>query len=123
MYLLSRIGSAGKFSEALAALDQVRAPVGRGLRAQLLALAGDRIAAQQLLAELEKRFPTEPGPRGGLALAHLALDDKDGAFLWLERGVEERDQTVVTGLKVSPQWEPIRSDPRYHTLLKRMKLE
>ena len=65
MYLLSRIGSAGKFSEALAALDQVRAPVGRGLRAQLLALAGDRIAAQQLLAELEKRFPTEPGPPGG----------------------------------------------------------
>src|SRR5438132_3056313 len=38
-------------------------------------------------------------------------------------GVEERAQTVRTGLKVAPQWEPIRSDPRYHTLLKRMKLE
>ena len=93
------------------------------LRAQLLALAGDRVAAQQLLAELEKRFPTEPGPRGSLALAHLALGHKDAAFLWLERGVEERDQTVTIGLKVAPQWEPIRSDPRYHTLLKRMKLE
>src|SRR5438067_493509 len=114
---------AGKFSEALAALDPVRAvPIG-GLRAQLLADAGDRVAAQQLLAEVERRFSTQPVPRGGLALAHLALGDKDGAFLWLERGVEERDQTVVTGLKVSPQWEPIRSDPRYHTLLKRMKLE
>jgi len=114
---------AGKFSEALAALDPVRAvPIG-GLRAQLLADAGDRVAAQQLLAEVERRFSTQPVPRGGLALAHLALGDKDGAFVWLEKGVEERDQTVVTGLKVSPQWEPIRSDPRYHTLLKRMKLE
>src|SRR2546422_925273 len=113
---------AGKVSDALAALEQVRALPTGALRAQLLALAGDRVAAQQLLADVEKRFPTEPVPRGSLALAHLALGDKDGAFLWLQKGVEERDQTVL-GLKVSPQWDPIRSDPRYHTLLKRMKLE
>jgi len=48
-------------------------------------------------------------------MAHLALGDKDGAFLWLERGIEERDQTVL-GLKVGPEWDPIRSDPRYHVL-------
>jgi uncharacterized OB-fold protein len=88
----------------------------------LLAAAGDRVAAQRLLADVENRFPKEPVPRGHLAMAHLALGDKDGAFLWLERGIEERDQTVL-GLKVSPQWDPIRSDPRYHMLLKRMKLE
>jgi TolB-like protein/Tfp pilus assembly protein PilF len=113
---------AGKVSEALAALDQVRALPTGGLRAQLLADAGDRVAAQQVLAEVERRFPTQPVSHGGLALAHLALGDKDGAFLWLERGVEERDQTVQN-LKVSPQWDPIRLDPRYHTLLKRMRLE
>jgi TolB-like protein/Tfp pilus assembly protein PilF len=112
---------AGKISDALAALDQVRALPTGALRVQLLEAAGDRVAAQQLLAEVEKRFPTEV-PRGSLALAHLALGDVDGAFLWLERGVEERDQTVL-GLKVSPHWDPIRADPRYHTLLKRMKLE
>jgi len=114
---------AGRFTEARAALDQVRALPTVGLRAQLFADAGDRVAAQQLLAEAERRFPTQPVARGGLALAHLALGDKDGAFLWLERGVEERDQTVVTSLKVAPQWDAIRSDSRYHTLLKRMKLE
>ena len=113
---------AGKVSEALAALDQVRALPTGAVRAQLLAAAGDRVAAQRLLADVEKRFPTEPVPRGSLALAHLVLGDKDGAFLWLQKGVEERDQTVL-GLKVSPQWDPIRSDPRYHMLLKRMKLE
>jgi len=114
---------AGKFSEALAALDQVRTVPTGALRAQLLAAAGDRVAARKLLADVENRFPAEAVPRGGLALAHLALGDKDAAFLWLERGVEERDQTVTTGLKVAPQWDQIRSDPRYHTLLKRMKLE
>jgi len=113
---------AGHFGEALAALDQVRALPTGALRAQLLAAAGDRVAAQRLLADVENRFPKEPVPRGALAMAHLALGDKDGAFLWLERGIEERDQTVL-GLKVSPQWDPIRSDPRYHMLLKRMKLE
>jgi TolB-like protein/Tfp pilus assembly protein PilF len=113
---------AGKVSEALAALDQVRTLPTGPLRAQLLAAAGDRVAAQQLLADVEKRLAAEPAPYGSVALAHLALGDKDSAFLWLERGVEERDQ-MVQNLKVSPQWDPIRSDPRYHTLLKRMKLK
>jgi len=122
MLLAFSYRQAGKISEALTALDQVRAIPTGALRAELLAAAGDRVAAQQLLADVEKRFPTQPVARGGLAMAHLALGDKDGAFLWLNRGVEERDQTVQN-LKVSPQWDPIRSDPRYHTLLKRMKLE
>jgi serine/threonine-protein kinase len=113
----------GKSAEALAALD--KAPVPRRVqhaRAELLALSGDRAAAQLLLTEIEKRFAVEHVPRGALARAHFALGEKERAFEWLKRGIEERDQTVLS-LKVSPIWDPLRSDPRYHQLLRRMNLE
>jgi tetratricopeptide (TPR) repeat protein len=111
---------AGKFSEALAALDRVRAVPTGAFRAQVLADAGDRVVAEQLLADLEKRPITDRA--GRLAGAHLALGDKDQTFLWLERGIEGRDQMVLN-LKVGPEWDAIRSEPRYHALLKRMNLE
>ncbi len=66
----------------------------------------------------------EPVPPGVLADAYLALGDKDRAFEWLERGVEEDDQMVMRSRGAScPQWDSLRSDPRYHKLLKRMNLE
>jgi serine/threonine-protein kinase len=114
----------GRFAEALAALDKAPAQNSglQTVRARVLAASGDRAAAQRLLGEIEKRFAAEPVPRGALAAVHLALGDKDGTFQLLGRGVEERDQSVLN-LKVSPQWDPIRSDPRYHKLLMRMNLE
>jgi serine/threonine-protein kinase len=115
---------AGRFAEALAALDKAPVPHSglQPVRAELLASLGDRAAAQRLLANIEQRFAAEPVPRGGLAAAHLALGDKDRAFEWLERGVDERDQSVL-GLKVSLRWASLRSEPRYHKLLRRMNLE
>ncbi len=114
----------GKFAEALAALDQVPVQSGwvRSARARVLATSGERAAAKQLLADIEKHLAAEPVPATFLADAHLALGDKDRFFEWLERGVAERDQWVFF-LKVSPQWDSIRSDPRYQKLLKRMNLE
>ncbi len=112
----------GRFAEALAALDKMTTQNGQGLRASVLAASGDRVAARRLLADIEKRFAADPLPRGPLASAHLALGEKDRALQWLEEGVEEHDQTVFN-LKVSPEWDLIRSEPRYHKLLKRMNLE
>jgi serine/threonine-protein kinase len=94
----------------------------RCARTRVLAVAGDRAAAQRLLSDVEKRFTAEPVSPGVVAAAHLALGDKDRAFEWLERGVEQRDQWVLF-LKVSPLWDSVRFDPRYHKLLKRMNLE
>src|SRR5258708_28714373 len=100
---------AGRFPEALAALDKAPAqsPMLQATRACVLAASGDRAAAQRLLADIEKRFAAEPVPRGVLAVAHLALGDKDPAIEWIERAIEERDQSVFN-LNVSPRWDPIR---------------
>lgn len=115
----------GRFADALGTLDKGSAQDAwlRCLRVRLLAALGQRPAAQRLLDDIERRLPVEPAPPGLLASAHLALGDSRGAFQWLERGVEGRDQLVMFYLQTNPWWDPIRTDARYHELLKRMNLE
>jgi len=115
---------AGRLADALGALDRAPAPSSQlsVVRAHLLAASGATTDASRILTEVEAHFDANPVPRGSLALAHLALGEEDAAFVWLEKGFVARDQSVRT-IKLNPMWEPIRSDPRYRALLKRMNLE
>jgi TolB-like protein/Flp pilus assembly protein TadD len=56
-----------------------------------------------------------------LALAYATLGDIDRAFAILERDVETRNEGIVF-LKVDPSADPLRGDPRYAALLRRMNL-
>jgi serine/threonine protein kinase/tetratricopeptide (TPR) repeat protein len=58
---------------------------------------------------------------GDVAGVYAMLGEKDEAFAWLERAYEEGHDTVHN-LKVEPQFDSIRSDPRYRDLLSRMGL-
>ncbi len=56
---------------------------------------------------------------------YTGLGEKDKAFEWPEKGYEER---VVFGdatndIKVDPIFDPLRSDPRFADLLRRMNLQ
>lgn len=55
-----------------------------------------------------------------VALALSALADRDGAFCWLEHGLDERDYSMLI-LKTYPNYDPPRSAPRFQVLLRRMK--
>ena len=114
----------GMLAEAFAALDQANNPSNAlaGVRAELLALSGDREGARRLLAAVESRFAAEPIPRAILVRAHFALGERDVAFAWLEKGIEERDQSTRS-LKTSSYWDPMRSEPRFQALLARMNLK
>jgi len=112
----------GKFDEALATLDREAGAL-PFLRVQLLVAKGDRSAARRLLADVEPRFKTDTLSWMGLAAAHLALGDIDRTFAWLEQGVEARDQRLPSAMKWDPAWSPIRADPRFQKLLRRMNLE
>ena len=113
-----------RLADALGVLDQANNPSNMlaGVRAELLALSGDREGARRLLATVESRFAAEPIPRSIFARIHLALGDTDAVFAWLEKAVEERDQSSRS-LKTSPQWDSIRSEPRFQALLARMNLQ
>lgn len=56
-----------------------------------------------------------------IASIYAALGDKDKAFTELEKAFEERDY-FMPRIKVDPFMDPLRDDPRYKDLLKRMGL-
>jgi len=57
-----------------------------------------------------------------LAEIYTHLGEKDQALEWLEKAFAERTPGL-TGLKTRPHWDPLRSDPRFQDLLRRMNLE
>lgn len=52
---------------------------------------------------------------------YARLGDKDKAFAWLEKAYEERSESL-TWLKVDPAYDPLRADPRFNDLLRRVGL-
>ena len=51
----------------------------------------------------------------------MRLGDIEEAFKYLEKGYQERDEGL-TYLAVDPLYDPLRSDPRFQNLLRRMNL-
>jgi hypothetical protein len=54
-----------------------------------------------------------------LAVLHTGLGDATQALSWLERSYVERERWMVT-LKVAPALDPLRGDPRFVDLLRRV---
>jgi TolB-like protein/DNA-binding winged helix-turn-helix (wHTH) protein/Tfp pilus assembly protein PilF len=54
-----------------------------------------------------------------MAALCTGLHRKDDAFVWLEKGYEERDSYMAC-LRFEPTLDPLRSEPRFQTLLRRM---
>jgi TolB-like protein/Tfp pilus assembly protein PilF len=116
--------STGRFAEALATLDRwAKVPMFELARADVLADMGDRAGAERILVQFDKDAISDPQLYGLVARVHVALGDNDQAFLWLNRAVEARSTVIFLGFTASPWWDPLRADPRYHQLLKRMNLE
>ena len=56
-----------------------------------------------------------------IARIYAKLGEKDKAFRWLEKAYEER-KTDLVWLKISPEWDNLRSDPRFADLVWRVGL-
>lgn len=88
--------------------------------ARSLALAGETAEARRLLRRLESR-----GARGGyvpsyeIARVHVALGQPDEAITRLERAFSQRSHSMVF-LRVDPQLAPLRTDPRFERLVRRV---
>jgi adenylate cyclase len=91
------------------------------LRAWVLWAAGEREAARRLARELVERPRRVPIRPGILAALHALLGDRDRAFFLLDQAYAEKDWTLRE-VKITPMLDPLRSDPRFAKLLKKLNL-
>jgi TolB-like protein/Tfp pilus assembly protein PilF len=120
----------GAYQQAVAELRQAvmlkkeREPLVLGALAHAYARAGQRQEALRLVAELEqidREVEREFVPPFGLIWAYAGIGDRDRAFASLERAYEMRADRMVW-LNVDPLLDPLRSDPRFTDLVRRMGL-
>ena len=87
--------------------------------ARTYAASGRRDEAVQLINDLKKRSNPGYSHASEIAMIYAALGDKDQAMSWLEKGYEER---FNPGVLLRPGFDPLRSDPRFQYLLRRIGL-
>jgi TolB-like protein/DNA-binding winged helix-turn-helix (wHTH) protein/Tfp pilus assembly protein PilF len=96
-------------------------PVSVETLAMTYADAGQKDVALKLLEELRARDHQEYIPPFNLAYVYLFFGQKDRAIDQLNVAVEKHDPNVPS-LKVDPLLDPLRSEPRFRELLKRLNL-
>jgi TolB-like protein/tetratricopeptide (TPR) repeat protein len=83
------------------------------------ATSGRRSEAVKILRDLENRSNNGFSSASEIALVYVGLDEKDQAMTWLEKAYEERFNPSVL---FRPCFDPLRSDPRFQYLLRRIGL-
>ncbi len=95
------------------------APYTLALLAHAYAVAGEHTDARRVLGRLEELRRREHVGSYHLALVHAGLGERDRAFEFLEKALEERDEELVW-VKVDPRLDDLRADPRFANLLHRL---
>ncbi len=116
--------SKGMYQEGLPALEKYSALSHTSATALALlgysqARLGERKEALQMIEELKAASKQRFVPALFIALVYAGLEDKDQAFTWLQKAHEERFNRLAY-LKVEALWDPLRSDPRFADLLRRV---
>jgi len=125
LYLGRAYEQKGELSEAIAELQKARQlsegaiPEATAALGRAYAVAGKRSEARKLLDELKERSNGSFMPAYVVATIYTGLGENDQALMWLERAYEERS-FYMTWLKVDPELDNLRSEPRFAELLRRM---
>lgn len=110
----------GMFTEAIEEAETGVELSDRSVRTNWLAYAyaaaGRRDEARKMLQDLER----EQVSTGWIAAIHTALGDKDEAFAWLDKAYDSYDSWLFQ--LQDPIWDPLRDDPRFEDLLRRLNL-
>ena len=77
--------------------------------------------AREMISELQTKVQTTGIGRYEIALVYTGLGEKEEAFAWLEKSFAVRDKGL-TYLKIDPCLDPLRSDSRFHDLVRRVGL-
>jgi len=86
-----------------------------------LALSGDTAGARRALADLQRLAKTRYVSALYFAGIYTGLGEKSMALDWLDKAYKERNDRLVY-LNVDPMADPLRSEPRFQDLMKRLHL-
>lgn len=113
----------GLYPEALALLERAARTLGHPTAYLAVAYArtGRRADAEQVLRGLEARWGREYLVPEYVAAAWATLGNYQRAFTWLERGSEAHSALAPT-IVASPEFAPMRQDPRFRRLLDKLHL-
>jgi tetratricopeptide (TPR) repeat protein len=113
----------GLFADALADIEKWRrvddAPGSWAIEAYVFGRSGRRVEALRALEKLQQSNRRQQMDPAAIALAYVGIDNKDEAFAWLQKAYSEHSNAITT-LKVDPIYDPLRSDPRFQELLRRV---
>jgi adenylate cyclase len=111
------------FNETLAELEKAKAERKNDSiliydTGMVYAAQGKRTEALQIIKELEEMSGASLSQAHWVAKIYATLNEKEQALSWLERGLAAG--AIGPFYKDEPVWDPIRSDPRFADLLRRM---
>ena len=87
--------------------------------AHAYAVSGHASDAQRIAGELERRQPRNGAVDANIAVIYAGLGKADEAMDWLEKAYDARFNPVIL---VRPEFDPLRSHPRYKALMRRLGL-
>jgi pentatricopeptide repeat protein len=93
-----------------------------GVLVRAYAHAGRHTDALRLVLELKRRQQTSYVPTAAFVEAYLGIGDNEQALAWLERAYQEKSE-ILPYIKVEPFFDPLRGDPRFADLLRRVGLD
>ena len=116
----------GRFDEAISTCEGAvrvfgRAPMLSAALGAVYGWSGRAAQARQMLQEVEQAALVAYVSPIYRAWVYMGLGEVDNAFHWLDRAVECRDPHILH-LPVKPIYDTLRPDPRFTTLLRKMRL-
>jgi TolB-like protein/Tfp pilus assembly protein PilF len=125
-YLAFALLQQGRYDQAIAAIEKSMQLMGyMPLAISLLGFAhslrGDKAEAQKVLRGAEARFQELGLPSTVLAEIYGGLGNREMFFKCLNRAYEERSP-LLPWIKIYPEYDAMRSDPRYDEFLRRLGL-
>ncbi|MFQ5605818.1 MAG: FlgO family outer membrane protein [bacterium] len=125
-YLARTLEKKGKLPDAISVLE--RAKLMEGATPEVLAAlgyayaaAGKRGEAHKIIAHLKEQAEQSYVPPYDIAVIYIGLEEKEQAFAYLEKEYATGGW-YLNFLKVDPDLDPLRPDPRFKEMLKRLNL-
>jgi len=115
------------YKEAIAELNHAVAlsggsTISLAMLGHAYAAAGNKKEAEKISEKLMERSKHQYVPSYWIAMLRIGFGDKDESFTWLERAFQERSSWLAWA-GVEPRFDALRSDPRFASLMAKMKLK